>query len=113
MSMAAKQARGKKANDAIFATNSQAQAAVKQYGKENVLNGTVGAILDEHGDIVFMKVVEDEFRNLPRNEYIAYAPIEGLPEFIDACKQECFGASRPDSDYWRYWWHSSHRAQLQ
>lgn len=97
MSMAAKQARGKKANDAIFATNSQAQAAVKQYGKENVLNGTVGAILDEHGDIVFMKVVENEFRNLPRNEYIAYAPIEGLPEFIDACKQECFGASRPDA----------------
>ena len=72
MSMAAKQARGKKANDAIFATNSQAQAAAKQYGKENVLIGTVGSILDENGDIVFLKVVEDEFRNLPRNEYIAY-----------------------------------------
>lgn len=38
MSMAAKQARGKKANDMIFATNSQAQEAVRQYGKENVAN---------------------------------------------------------------------------
>ena len=97
MSMAAKQARGKKANDMIFATNSQAQEAVRQYGKENVLNGTVGSILDENGDIVFLKVVEDEFRNLPRNEYVAYAPIEGLKEFVEACKQECFGQSRPDA----------------
>lgn len=97
MSMAAKQARGKKANDAIFATNSRAQEAARTYGKENVLIGTVGSILDENGDIVFLKVVEDEFRNLPRNEYIAYAPIEGLPEFIEACKQECFSESRPNA----------------
>ena len=97
MSMAAKQARGKKANDAIFATNSRAQEAARTYGKENVLIGTVGSILDENGDIVFLKVVEDEFHNLPRNEYIAYAPIEGLPEFIEACKQECFSESRPNA----------------
>ena len=97
MSIAAKQARGKKANDVIFAINAQAQEAAKQYGKENVLIGTVGSILDEEGEIVFLEPVEREFRNLPNNEYIAYAPIEGLADFVEACKQECFGQSRPDA----------------
>jgi aromatic-amino-acid transaminase len=76
--------------------NSRAQEDAKKIGKENVLNGTLGSILDENGDIVFLKTVEHEYLNLPRNEYVAYAPIAGLPEFLDAAISECFGESKPD-----------------
>ena len=76
MSMAATHARGKKAKDNIFVMNARAQEDAKLNGKENVLNGTLGSIMDE---------------------YVAYAPIAGLPEFMEAAKSECFGESRPDA----------------
>lgn len=97
MSMAATHARGKKAKDNIFVMNARAQEDAKLNGKENVLNGTLGSIMDEQGNIVFLKAVEKEYLNLPRNEYVAYAPIAGLPEFLEAAKSECFGESRPDA----------------
>lgn len=95
--MAASHARGKKSKDRIFALNSQAQEEAKVLGKDKVINGTLGSIMDENGDIVFLKAVEQEYLNLPRNEYVAYAPIAGLPEFLDAAISECFGESRPDA----------------
>ena len=82
MSMAASHARGKKAKDNIFVMNARAQEDAKQNGKENVVNGTLGSIFDENGQIVFLKTVEQEYLNLPRNEYVAYAPIAGLPELV-------------------------------
>lgn len=95
--MAASHARGKKSKDRIFALNSQAQEDAKVLGKDKVINGTLGSIMDENGDIVFLKAVEKEYLNLPRNEYVAYAPIAGLPEFLNAAISECFGESRPDA----------------
>ena len=58
MSMAASHARGKKAKDNIFVMNARAQEDAKQNGKENVVNGTLGSIFDENGQIVFLKTVE-------------------------------------------------------
>ena len=58
MSMAATHARGKKAKDNIFVMNARAQEDAKINGKENVLNGTLGSIMDEEGNIVFLKAVE-------------------------------------------------------
>ena len=56
-SLAAKHAKGKKLKDVIFVTSGQAQADAKAIGKENVLNGTVGSILNEDGNLVFLKTV--------------------------------------------------------
>ncbi len=64
MSMAASHARGKKAKDNIFVMNARAQEDAKQNGKENVVNGTLGSIFDENGQIVFLKTVEQEYLNL-------------------------------------------------
>ena len=85
---------GEKAKDNIFVMNARAQEDAKINGKENVLNGTLGSIMDEEGNIVFLKAVEKEYLNLPRNEYVAYAPIAGLPEFLEAAKSECL--ANPD-----------------
>ena len=48
-SVAAKHAKGKKLKDVIFVTAGQAQADAKENGRENVVNGTLGAIYDEDG----------------------------------------------------------------
>ena len=46
-SVAAKHARGKKLKDVIFVTAGQAAEDTKLNGRENVINGTLGAIYDE------------------------------------------------------------------
>jgi aromatic-amino-acid transaminase len=34
-------------------------------------------------NLVCLPTVEKVYRNLPTNELIAYAPISGLPEYLD------------------------------
>ena len=95
-SVAAKHAKGKKLKDVIFVTAGQAQADTNENGLENVVNGTLGAIHDEDGTLVFLKTVKAEYLSLPDSEHIGYAPIAGVPEFLAAAEKECFGQSRPE-----------------
>lgn len=95
-SIAAKHAKGKAAQDKIFAANAAAVAAAAQYGKENVTNATIGAILDEDEKLVCLPTVEKVFRSLETNELIAYAPISGLPEYLECVLTAAFGSSRPE-----------------
>lgn len=94
-SIAAKHAKGKAAQDKIFAANAAAVAAAAKYGKENVTNATIGAILDEDEKLVCLPTVEKVFRSLETNELIAYAPISGLPEYLECVLTAAFGSSRP------------------
>ncbi len=95
-SIAAKHAKGKAAQDKIFAANAAAVAAAGKYGKENVTNATIGAILDEDEKLVCLPTVEKVFRSLETNELIAYAPISGLPEYLECVLTAAFGSSRPE-----------------
>jgi len=95
-SFAAPQAKGKAANDIIFAANALAVADAAVIGAENVTNGTIGAIMDDDSKLVCLPTVEKVFRNLPINEVIAYAPIAGTAEFLDKVQVAAFGESRPD-----------------
>mgnify|MGYP003479738584 CR=1 FL=1 len=52
MSVAAQHAKGKFSQDKIFGANAAAVAAAAKYGKENVVNATIGAILDENENLV-------------------------------------------------------------
>ena len=82
-SFAAPQAKGKAANDIIFAANALAVADAAAIGAENVTNGTIGAILDDDSKLVCLPTVETVFRNLPINEVIAYAPIAGTADYLE------------------------------
>ena len=95
-SIAAKHAKGKSAQDKIFGANAAAVAAAAKYGKDNVTNATIGAILDEDEQLVCLPTVEKVFRSLSTNEMIAYAPISGLPEYLDCVLTAAFGNSRPE-----------------
>ncbi len=95
-SVAASQAKGKQANDVIFGANALAVEAAAKYGKEQVTNGTIGSILDEEEQLVFLKSVEEIYRNLPSSELCAYAPIPGLPEYLELVQERCFEDCRPE-----------------
>lgn len=97
MSVAARHAKGKCAQDNIFGANAAAMEAAAKFGAEAVTNATIGAILDENENLVCLPTVEKVYRNLKTTELIAYAPISGLPEFLDTVLIAAFGNSAPDS----------------
>lgn len=96
MSVAAPQARGKYSEDKIFGANNRANALADKLGTDRVINGTVGSILDEDGNLVMLDVVRQAFKELSPKDIISYAPIQGYPEYLEAVIDQCFGASRPD-----------------
>jgi len=96
LSLAAEHAKGKAANDIIFAASTAAIARAAEIGSDKVTNATIGAILDEEGKLVCLPTVEKVLRGLPTNELIAYAPISGLPDYLEAVLTAAFGDSRPE-----------------
>lgn len=94
-SVAAPQARGKSAEDKIFGANNRANALADKIGVDKVINGTVGSILDEDGQLVMLKVVQEAFKKLTPKEIVSYAPIQGYPDYLEAVINQCFGQSRP------------------
>lgn len=97
VSIAASHARGKFATDKIFGASAAANKDVAKYGKEVVVNATIGAILDENETLVCLPTVEKVFRNLPMNEVINYAPIAGLPDYLEAATALTFADNRPEA----------------
>ena len=97
VSIAATHARGKFATDKIFGAAAAANKDVAQYGKATVVNATIGAILDDNETLVCLPTVEKVYRSLPITEVINYAPIAGLPEFLDAATALSFADNRPDA----------------
>jgi aromatic-amino-acid transaminase len=96
VSLAAPQAKGKSAEDNIFAANNKANALVAKIGADKVINGTVGSILDEDANLVMLHVVQDAYKRLQPKEIVSYAPIQGYADYLDACIDQCFGDSRPE-----------------
>lgn len=95
-SVAAPQAKGKSAEDKIFGANNRAVALTEKLGADKVINGTVGSLLDEDGNLVMLDVVQKAYKALTPKEIVAYAPIQGYPDYLEAAIDQCFGESRPD-----------------
>ncbi len=96
-SMAATHSRGKFATDKIFGASGAAAKACAAYGKEKVVNATIGAIMDDEEKLVCIPTVEKVLRSLPINEVVAYAPIAGLPEYLDAAIHLAFADNQPEA----------------
>jgi len=96
-SIAASHAKGKFATDKIFGASGAANKAVQEVGKEKVTNATIGALLDDNEKLVCLPTVEKVWRELPINEVINYAPIAGLPEYLEAAINLSFADNRPEA----------------
>ena len=86
----ARQARS--GDDPIFALN--AEATARRARGEDVVNATLGALLDDDGRLAVLPTAARAVREVPAPEWAAYAPIQGLRPFLDAVIADLF-ADRP------------------
>ena len=94
--MTATHAAGRKLKDAIFDANQACNEAIKIHGKDKVTNATIGVVLNEEGKLATLSTVEKVFRSLEMSELVAYAPISGLPAYLDAVIDLAFANNKPE-----------------
>ena len=82
--------------DRIFGISNRAKAAIAEKGRDNVINGTIGALLNDEGKLVVLKSVDEVFRKLGPNDYAEYAPIGGIVPFREAVQKAAFGEHTPE-----------------
>ncbi len=97
MSILAKHAQGKGGPDPIFAFGAMAGKRAAEVGKENIVNATIGAFLNPDGSLATLKTVEAAMNEVPFAARAGYAPIYGLPAYIDAMIDSVFRDDRPDA----------------
>ena len=86
---------GKKLVDVIFGASAACAEAVKEHGADKVTNATIGAIMGEDEKLACIPTMEKVFRQLPIADAIAYAPIAGLPGYLDTVIDLTFADNRP------------------
>ncbi len=77
--------------DKIFGISSRAKARIAEKGKDNVINGTIGALIDDDGQMVVLQSVIKALKELSPEEFAEYAPIGGTPAFKEAVIRAAFG----------------------
>ena len=99
MTMAATHAAGRRLKDAIFDANTACNEAIKLHGAENVTNATIGVVLDENGRLATLPTVEKTFRAMNFADLVSYAPISGLPAYLDAVIDLTFAENKPKNAF--------------
>lgn len=84
-------------SDPIFEIAGRAKAAQAEFGKEKVIDATIGAIMDDQGKLVTFDSVYDVLKGLPNEKIAAYAPIAGTPDYLKAIEKVTFAQYRPDA----------------
>lgn len=97
INMVADHAKWPKVNDAIFGLAAKAKESISKYGKENVIDSTLGALVDDDGNLICMDSVYSVLKELPNSEIAAYAQVAGQPDFLEAVLDACFKNYKPDA----------------
>lgn len=87
-------AQTKVGSDTIFAWWAKYQEAIASGA--DAVNGTIGALLEDDGSLAINSVVDEAVRTAPPVEIAAYAPLKGLPAFLDLAKTLALGERRGD-----------------
>ena len=82
----------KTGNDVIFSWFARYQQAAA--AGADAVNGTVGALLEDDGSLAINSVVDAALRVAPAPEFAAYAPLKGLPSFLDLAVSLALGEHR-------------------
>ncbi|MEL0182754.1 MAG: aminotransferase class I/II-fold pyridoxal phosphate-dependent enzyme [Candidatus Poseidoniales archaeon] len=86
----------KTGNDVIFSWLARYQHAAAAGAA--AVNGTVGALLNDDGTLAINTVVDEAIRQAPATEFAAYAPLKGLPSFLDLAVTLALGEHRSTLD---------------
>ncbi|MGX4600791.1 pyridoxal phosphate-dependent aminotransferase [Faecalimicrobium sp. JNUCC 81] len=95
-SMVAKHSMWPRKKDIIFNLSERAQKAERAIGKDNVINATIGALMDDEGKLITMETVYNEYKSLENRDISAYAALEGQPDYLEAVKKICFKEYLPE-----------------
>jgi aromatic-amino-acid transaminase len=69
-------------DDPIFAL--AREASERRAKGESIVNATVGALLDDDGKLAVLPTAARAVKEVPSEEWAAYAPIAGSPDFLKA-----------------------------
>ena len=94
--MAATHAASKRLKDAIFGASAACAEAAKKHGADKVTNATMGVMMDDAGKLASIPTMERVFRSLSVEDYVRYAPIPGLPDYLDAVIDLTFADQKPE-----------------
>ncbi len=94
--MAAPGTRQISGDDKIFGINKSAHDMSKIIGPENVVNATIGALLDDEGKLMVLPSIVEAYKSLSPSEIAEYAPIAGVPSFLTNVKTAVFGQYIPN-----------------
>ncbi len=78
-------------DDPIFALNAEATRRAK--AGEDVLNATLGALIEDDGQLAVMPSVFEAMARIPPRQAASYAPISGPPTFLNALLDDLYGGS--------------------
>ncbi|MGL4607211.1 MAG: pyridoxal phosphate-dependent aminotransferase [Eubacteriaceae bacterium] len=81
--------------DPIFKIAAEAAKCTKEFGSEAVINSTIGALMDDDGNLVTFKGVYDTLKSLPNNLIADYAGLAGQPDFLEKIVDACFMDCKP------------------
>lgn len=88
---------GKSLDDKVFAITDRAKKAIEIYGKENVINATIGVLYDDNEKLVSLNTVVDTYRNLEVTDIFSYASeIDGDSLYKEAVRQVVLGKNYKD-----------------
>lgn len=85
--------------DKLFGVSALAKERIAEIGKENVINSTIGVLLDDGGKLVVLSSVMEALHELAPEEFAAYAPIVGIPEYKQAVTKAVFLDEIPQDVY--------------
>jgi aromatic-amino-acid transaminase len=83
--------RDRTGNDPIFIWNGEARRRIA--AGEDILNATIGALIDDDGVLCTLPTVLETLRRNQTNETAGYAPISGLPSYREAVVHDLFADS--------------------
>src|SRR5688572_6988341 len=78
-------------DDPIFALN--AEAVRRREAGQDVVNSTLGTLLDDQGRLATIPAVGEAYRRILPERAAGYAPIAGPEAFLGAVHQDLFGSS--------------------
>ena len=84
--------------DVIFGINKRANEMIQERGVDNVINATIGMLLDDEGKLMVLSAVAATYKSLEPREFAQYAPIGGTPGFCKAVKRAVFRDYEPKGE---------------
>lgn len=82
--------------DPIFRIAGEAANRTKELGPEAVINSTIGALMDDDGELVTFKSVYDTLKGLPNHLIADYSGLAGQPDFLEKITEACFKNCKPE-----------------